>query len=83
MGGVSFMDSGAIILLLAIIVFIICHPMTQMCIKHIRTKFRNPKKKVEKVRCYHTVGDCRDCISSSKCPMKHENVIVPKRTDYD
>ena len=75
------MDYGLLVLGMAILLMIIFHPATQMFIKYLKSKF--PKNKSdEKYKCYHTIGDCRDCMSSLNCPMKHENIIVPKRDEY-
>lgn len=75
------MDLGLVALALATLLMIAFHPATQMFVKYIKSKFCK-KKSDEEYKCYHTIGDCRDCMSSLKCPMKHENLIVPKRDEY-
>ena len=76
------MDFGVVILLLAFLVMIVFHPATQMFIGSMKSKIRKNKSE-ESHKCYHTIGDCRECMSAPKCPMKHENVVIPKREEYD
>lgn len=75
------MDFAVVALGLAVLLMIIFHPATQMFIEYIKSK-PCKKKSDELHKCYHTIGDCRDCTSSLNCPMKHENIIVPKRDEY-
>ncbi len=75
------MDPAVVIFALAILLMIAFHPATKMFINYIKSKFIK-KQDNETRRCFHTEGDCEDCLSSLDCPMKCENIVVPKRNKY-
>lgn len=77
------MDIAVIILVALALLWIGAHPATRVLFNYIKLKFKNRKEnKLEKLKCYHTIEDCRECMSYQNCPMKHENIIRTKRDDY-
>lgn len=74
------MDAAAILLIVFLLVLAFFHPGTQMLIEHLKSK--SNKKVEEDKKCYHTPDDCLDCVASTECQMKNQNVIhVIKRND--
>lgn len=73
------MDTIAIILLVFLCLIVFSHPSTKQLFRFEINKRRNS----EECKCLHTIGDCRDCMLSSECPMKNEYVVVvPKEDEY-
>lgn len=72
------MDVAIILLVIILLIMLYYNPGIQMLIERIKPN----KNKQEEKKCYHTPDDCLDCVVSTDCPMKNENVIhVIKRTD--
>ena len=77
------MDAGIMLLVLAMVLLIIFHPATRIFFNHMKIKLKASKNKTEQPKCYHTAEDCSDCMSSTNCPMKDENVVGTNRNDCD